>query len=626
MKRLAYLKYIFLLSFFLQTGTAHSQLFVSGQDPASLKWQQINTENFQVVFPQGYEKQAQYFANALDQAYKLASKTLNTSPRKISILIHNRTVISNGTTAWAPRRIDAHATPPQDSYAENWLNQLAIHEFRHVVQMERINTGLTKIMGILLGEQAVGAVTGSYLPKWFLEGDAVATETALSQSGRGRLPSFEMPLKAQLLEKGMYSYEKAAHASFKNYTPNQYELGYQMVAYGRSKYGADMWDKVLENVARKPLFFTSFSSGIKKETGLSRREFYNEAMKFLRQKWGRINEGIQTSNYFSITKPSKHFSNYINPVSFTDESNISFKTSMDDVSKILKINSSGDEEVLLSPGPSYRESLSVGGNLLCWSEIEPDPRWSNRNYSVIKLFNTETKILANLTNKSRYFSPQINQQGTKVATVKIGLNSKYILLILDVIKGEEISRYEPQDEAFLMHPTWSANGQEIVMTVLNEEGKNIRILNLKNGLTENILSFSYSEISRPQLIDGCVFFIADYSGIDNIYAFNRKTKDIKQLTSVKFGVGNYSFNLPKNELIFSNYTANGFELVKQAIDFQKGILLSDIQINRFSFMMNWQLRRMELLKLILKNLKLMGCKSIPNQAGFLIFIHGLLIL
>ena len=245
-------------------------------------------------------------------------------------------------------------------------------------------------------------------------------ETIIAQpSGRGRLPSFEMPLKAQLLEKGLFSYEKATHGSFKDYTPSSYQLGYQIVAYGRSKYGADFWDKTVENVARKPLFLTSFSSGIKKQTSLSKRKFYKEAIQFLQKKWREIDSKITTSDFHSITKKPKHFSSYINPVSVSNGSTIAFKTSMDDVTKIVKIDHTGEEELILTPGPSYRESLSAGGNLLCWAEIEADLRWTQRTFSVIKLYNFETKALVSLTSKSRFHSPQLNREGSKVAAVEV---------------------------------------------------------------------------------------------------------------------------------------------------------------------------------------------------------------
>ena len=74
-------------------------------------------------------------------------------------------------------------------------------------------------MGYALGEQAVAAVLGAYLPLWFIEGDAVAVETGLSNSGRGRVPSFSMEFRAQLAETGHYSYDKAVNGSYRKLYP-----------------------------------------------------------------------------------------------------------------------------------------------------------------------------------------------------------------------------------------------------------------------------------------------------------------------------------------------------------------------------------------------------------------------
>lgn len=74
----------FLLSLFfiLLTGTLYAQYFQTGQDPASVRWRQINTENFQLIYPDYYEAKAQKIAQTLEVVYKSGGKTLNHSPKK----------------------------------------------------------------------------------------------------------------------------------------------------------------------------------------------------------------------------------------------------------------------------------------------------------------------------------------------------------------------------------------------------------------------------------------------------------------------------------------------------------------------------------------------------------------
>jgi len=258
------------MSLFLNT--AKGQFYAGGQSPGNIKWKQINSRNFQVIFPEGFENQANYVTNVLEYAQALDGKTLRNKPPKISVLLHNRSVESNGEVGWAPRRIEMFTQSPQESYAQEWFQQLAIHEYRHVVQIDKMHQGITKILYSIFGEQITVGVYGLFVPWWFIEGDAVVTETALSKTGRGRQPFFEMELRAQLLQKGIYSYDKAAHGSFKNFTTTHYHLGYYLVGYGRAKYGIELWNNALNNVARKPFSITPFSNAIKNTTGFNKTE------------------------------------------------------------------------------------------------------------------------------------------------------------------------------------------------------------------------------------------------------------------------------------------------------------------------------------------------------------------
>src|SRR5690606_6502261 len=87
--------------------------------------------------------------------------------------------------------------PVPSSTADNqeWLPNLALHELRHVAQFDKL-TGKLKAPFF---EQLAFALYGLNLPAWYFEGDAVQVETFYSNGGRGRLPSWEMPLRANIL-------------------------------------------------------------------------------------------------------------------------------------------------------------------------------------------------------------------------------------------------------------------------------------------------------------------------------------------------------------------------------------------------------------------------------------------
>ena len=198
-----------------------------------------------------------------------------------------------GLTTWAPKRIELYPCPPQDIYGEEWLEQLAIHEYRHAVQTAKMNKGFTRVLSWIFGEQATGGILGLYIPRWFLEGDAVCTETALSYSGRGRLADFESNLRAQLLEKGSYSYDKAVLGSYKTFIPDYYSLAISWWRKQREKYGTGLWNSTLDRVAKYPFIVVPFSSGMKRFTGLSKVKLYRQTLAETRQLLVRTGIGDQ---------------------------------------------------------------------------------------------------------------------------------------------------------------------------------------------------------------------------------------------------------------------------------------------------------------------------------------------
>ena len=197
----------FILLLWCPFSIVSAQFVNFGQDRPSLRWKQIKTDDFQIIYPDFFEENAQKAASIFSLLYHHAN-TLQLHPKKISIIMHADGGVSNGNVALAPRKSELYTMPSQDP-TDDWLEHLCVHEFRHVVQLDKVNQGLTKDLYYLFGEIFPIAVVGVYVPMWFMEGDAVCFETAVGHLGRGRSPEFLNEMKAQILEKGIYNYSKA---------------------------------------------------------------------------------------------------------------------------------------------------------------------------------------------------------------------------------------------------------------------------------------------------------------------------------------------------------------------------------------------------------------------------------
>src|SRR5690606_21389515 len=144
------------------------------------------------------------------------------------------------------RRSEWFVTPwmGPDVGQTEWLHTLAVHEFRHVVQFEKSRAGFEKFLRVLFGETGTALVIGINLPPWYLEGDAVGVETALSSGGRGRMPFFARDLRTLLLDGQNPSYEKLTLGSFEDYIPNHYIVGYHLTTYLKRRFGKDILEKM----------------------------------------------------------------------------------------------------------------------------------------------------------------------------------------------------------------------------------------------------------------------------------------------------------------------------------------------------------------------------------------------
>jgi len=575
--------------FFCINSIVYGQYYNQGTDPASLKWKQINTAHFRLIYPPSFERNAQYSANLLESSYSKASTTLGCLPHKLPVIFHTQDITANAFSVVAPRRMEYYTCPPQNTYAQNWLEQLAIHEFRHTVQADKLNQGFTKVLSYIFGEQGPAAVLGLFVPLWFMEGDAVCTETGLSHSGRGRIPGFEMELRAQLLEKGKFSYDKAVYGSFRDYVTDHYTLGYQLSAYARKQYGKNVWSDVLTNVARFPYSITPFDKGLKKATGMTKVGLYNRTLANTDSLWKEQAKQTIITKYQAIpTQPNSKYARYKYPHYLNDSVILAERTTFDDISRLVTIRRNGKEKVVFTPGLYSSEVISVASSpedhdvllqnkpgaftadnistnrgLVVWTEKSNDARWQNRSYSVIKIFDLATGRIRQLTRQSRLFSPSISPDGKQIIAVKMGEdNSSSLVLIAPTFLGIETDCLISSESELFLNPSWSDNGRNIVYMVLGQKGKSIHMMNVANKHSRMLASPVYDEISNPMIYRNWVFFNGSFSGIENIYALDTASLKVFQVTSSAYGSFNASVSPDAKRFIYSNYTSRGYEIAE----------------------------------------------------------------
>ncbi len=533
---------------------AQSQQF--GGNPPSLKWKQINTDTARVIFPVGLDSQAIRVASIVHYLAAHKPVSLGDQLRKINIVLQNQTTVANGYVNLGPFRSEYFLTPALNNLKEGsipWADQLAVHEYRHVQQFNNFNYGLSKFMKFLAGEDGYSLAINAAIPDWFYEGDAVFNETVMTHQGRGRLPHFLNAYPALWQAGKKYSWMKLRNGSLKDYIPNHYYLGYLFVNYGREKYGADFWTKVTHDASAFKGLFYPFQNAIKKYAGIDYKTFREQVLDFYKTK-----STPATSKDEYVFPVNQHYvTSYYFPYSMGNDSLVYLKTSYRH-RPAFYIKDKHGEHLLKVRDISIDEQFSYRNGKIVYAAYETDPRWSWRDYSVIKLLDVQTRQEQTLTHKTKYFTPDISQDGSKLAAVQISTDGRSELHILDITSGGLLRSFHSSDINLFTDPKFIDDNNLVTAVRLNDGKMALALAEISTGNLIRLTTPSFNVLGYPCVYNNIIFFTASYSGNDDVYALKMSEHKIFRVTEGP--LGNYYVNAANGKLTWSVFTAEGYQL------------------------------------------------------------------
>ena len=540
------------------------QFYSTGQAPASVIWEQIKTDNFQIIYPREFYDEANRAANLLEFMYAEISTDYDIHPKRISVILYNQSVLSNGYVTWAPKRAEWITTPPTESYSQDWLDQLALHEYRHVVQLNNLEQGFTLLLKIVFGEAATGAIAG-YLPLWFLEGDAIWSETVFSSSGRGRSADFDRELRAVELDKdNRYNYDQSYLGSYRFYTPNHYTIGYQMVSYANMKYGNNFWKQTLDHVARRPFLVAPFYLGMRKTANTSKTKLYTHTFDSLKILWeNNLDTCSSIINSINYSVHPKYFTQYCY-VQPSEEQWFAVRSGIDDITRFVVFNDSS-EKVIHTPGLYFNTRVSISRKYVAWEEIVPDMRWDQRSYSVIKILHQNTGKIKTLQTKTRWFSPELSPGGDSLVCVSIDTLNNISIILYNIVSDSIIQEFPLDEISNVFSPVWISKN-EIAFIELDREGKHIVTYNFDENKKYILFHAGFNDIANLATGNNELFFSYDYQMARNIYRLDLSDRNIYRLTRSKHGADYPGYDPAGNRLCYSDYTSEGYRPVCISFD------------------------------------------------------------
>jgi hypothetical protein len=546
---------------------------LTAQYPPDTQWRKIRTQHFEVVFPREIEPDAQRLAAALETMYRPLSESLGASlPRQTTVLLPNQGVTrgSGGFVSLFPRMAVVQSTPTQSFYGTNdWVTTMSVQEGRHLVQVAKMKHGYGKVLYALFGEAGTAAILGWTLPDWWISGDARAAETTLLRGAIGNYASSEMVTRAFLMSDQKYSYMKAMHGSFRDAVPNQAELGSFLVNHVDRTSGPEAWNKIMERAAQNSWNPFAVSRAMKKETGRSAEANFSETMSQLDETWKAKSAGIVFSRPEVLNSAAKRvFTSYYQPAMQKDGSVVAQKIGLDTYPvEIVRVTPGGREQTLAripQPMTAGNRTAVVNGKIV-WDEYVPDIRWL-RGYSEILIRDSGEGRTRRLTHKTRFTNPALSPDGSRVAVVEFLPDRKSSLVILDAATGAEVRRLPSPGNDLIYTPAWSEDGRRLAIVTQASNGRALTVLDLDPGEFRDVIPHRDEEISSPVFFRDYVLYKSSRDGVVNIFAADLASGQCYQVTNSRFGADFPSISPDGRKLLYSDYTAKGYNVAELALD------------------------------------------------------------
>ncbi len=533
--------FLIFLYFFSYSLFGQVSLHLNQSTPEN-EWEEIKSSDFKVVFPKKLKEDAQKAYTFLEYFAPKVSSTYNVKPSPIYLVLRPDMATPNGFVTLGPRRTEWYdhqsITPMVGSL--HWLQSLAVHEYRHIAQYDFLSQGNTKVGYYLFGEFGLNLLLHLIAPSWFFEGDAVYAETIFTDAGRGRSPRFSARLKALVLSDQIPSYDELLAGHYLKTLPSYYTYGYFLITRARNIYGESVWKSIGEYAYERPWNFYTFYNGFKSVTGVEFKEFYNESIQELKEKW--------SDKAFETQEGTGLYVQNLYPYKLNNH--LFYLEKIDGHYWKLKKDDHVISELNISPKSSKPDYNKDG---FLFSQTTPHFRYLFKEEQNIFYYDFKTKKLTQITNGRKLYHPQFSPSGNSFLAIEKTNENDFQISLFSMagdhlhsvlLKGNPIAEAVFKDESTVIASVLDDNGLKTIMKI-NLIDKSITPLSI--ATRNNIYNLF---LEKEDL-----FFEADYQGAVNIFKYSLATKKYSRCTNeVIMAQTPY---LKEGKLFYSSTQSNG---------------------------------------------------------------------
>lgn len=535
-----------------------AQFYDAGNDPASVRYRQVRTKDFNVIYPAGADSLALRYALEMQRQSPRVGYSIGYEPdglcrKPVPVVLRCFTAEGNGMMMMGPRRLemftvgDALSPDPMP-----WLDNLAIHETRHTAQLQFTRQGRFRIPHFIFGDISDVAWWAMYPSIAYAEGDAVTAETALSRFGRGRTADFLEYVRASFDEGDFRDFYRWRYGSNRYFTPDHYRAGYMLVSGMRY-----VWDDPLFSAR---CYDNIFASKALLPFSILRKTIRQNGEKNLNSAWDEITHTFsdiweadrQERGPFiqgeRLTSTPDRFESFSGAVAYGDDI-YAIREGIADGRRLVRISPDGNVKVL-SPWAAYSSNLKCSDGILYWSERKADLRWGLKSDSVIMSLDLNGGGRKTLLSGGRYFNPAPSPDGEYLSVSGYAMDGSTSVL---VISSEDGSISETLDAPAGMQVVESAwIGGDIFVSAITGDG--FGIYNASRGFC-TVLPGIPAKIKQLQSLGDALYLTCDRNGVNELYRW--QGGEVARLTSTRNGADQFLFDKDGENLRYAVLERDG---------------------------------------------------------------------
>lgn len=535
------------------------------------QWRTLESEHFVITYAAPHDDVARRVAVVAERAHRTLAPALGYAPPgKTLITVLDDTDSANGFANVTPRNaITVYATGPGGVSAlgdhDDWLYGLVAHEYSHVLHLDT-KEGLPDFYNAIFGKTWA---PNQNVPRWIIEGLATYEESKRSAGGRTRNSELDAYLRVPIL-------------AGKELRMDQITSGTRIFPRGNVAYlhGSSLLRYVFDRFGDAALSRMSHASGAYPVPFALNRPFLEavgESVPALYEGW---TEHLRDRYSLQAMAVERRGVRRGRPLTFTGETNFTPRYSADG-QWLLWISSDGHRISKLREQPvggDARQARDVvhldgiGGfaRLADGSLVFEQSRSYRDQYFYQDLFRWDRKSgrITQLTRMRRARDPAVSPDERQVAYSQ-NLTSTSVLAVMPLVADGEaqiVWQGERFDQAY--QPAWSPDGKTLAFSAWRRGG-------YRDVLLVDVATRRVTEVTRDRAMDGSpvfsadgrwLYFDSDRSGISNIYAWDRRSGQLWQVTDEVGGAYEPEVSPDGKRLAYRGNVVEGYDLYELMLE------------------------------------------------------------